>query len=215
MWITLLVLFMLLAACKPIAPVGAPAEPSATPVAPASSVDSALSYSLSGIQITLRRPGGWQSYADEAGIALAENPGSMIEGDVLQGILLYFWLPPLDQFVLPVTDGANVALMVLNQVIARPEHVGSGSISAPQPFNWGQQSAAYYMLADAEDVTLVIAVVVPGGSRLLAMNLSAPLSEAQRIRTELAALLAGLTVNGSVMDAAALQRLSQTLEFPH
>jgi hypothetical protein len=211
MWVKILALFMMwvLAACESTVQISAP-EP------PILSQDTRVSATLTGVEVTVHRPDGWQAYIDEDGIALAETPASVVDGAALHGLLLYLWIPRMDEFVLPVAAGQNLAHIVLNQVIMRPDYVGESRVTEPQPFQWDNQRAAYYLLnnAQTEQVSMVLAVTAPRSSRLLVSSISVPSAEAERVRLMLPVLFEGLTINGVQLDAAALNELPQTLNFP-
>ncbi|MFN8376442.1 MAG: hypothetical protein U0694_26670 [Anaerolineae bacterium] len=176
-----------------------------------------ITATLGVVEIAVNCPSGWQAYTDDEGLALAENPGSVADGSALRGVLLYLWMPPLDEFNIPADSSDNRAQLMLDEAIRNPIVVGSGRVTVPQGFAWGDQDAAYYLLNDSADeghATLVLAVTVPRSSRLLAVSVSAPHREQARIREMLPTLLDGLTLNRVPMNSAALDTLPQTLAFP-
>ena len=214
MWMKALIscLLLCLVACVPLGQ-----ESAQLPDTPPPHNAERITATLGVVEVAVNCPSGWQAYTDDQGLAIAENPGSVVEGGALRGILLYVWMPPLDDFSVPETADANRAQLVLDEVIHNPDVVGSGRVTQPQGFAWGDQDAAYYLLNDRAGeghATLVLAVTVPRTNRLLAVSLSAPHREQSRIREMLPTLLDGLTVNRVSMDSAVLDTLPETLAFP-
>jgi hypothetical protein len=63
-------------------------------------------------------------------------------------------------------------------------------------------------------MAIVLAVTSPRTNRLLGFNISAPGSKAYSIRPMLPVLLKNLSVDGLKLDARALAKLPDPLEFP-
>ncbi len=63
-------------------------------------------------------------------------------------------------------------------------------------------------------VGIVLAVTSPLRHRLVAFNISAPVSKAAAIRPILPTLLKNLTINGVSYDGGDLSRLPDPLDFP-
>ncbi len=71
--------------------------------------------------------------------------------------------------------------------------------------------AAYYLLDNSEgNVTVVIGLVVPEDTRLIAVSVSAPSQQLARVREETPRLLDALSINGRTLSGASLE-----LMLPH
>lgn len=172
-------------------------------------------FTIEDLELTMNRPDGWELYSTEYGVVLAEFISSVATEGTLDGLLMHVFVPPLDDFDLRATDGTNLAWRILSQIIENPEYVGSATVSEPVAFQWGNSQAAYYLMDNGEgNVTIVVGIVPPGTTRLIAGSVSAPFDQAHRIREQLPWLLDQLTINNLQLNGAALDFLPDPLVFP-
>ncbi|MFW5748860.1 MAG: hypothetical protein ACOCYT_04520 [Chloroflexota bacterium] len=179
-----------------------------------------VSFTVESVQLEVPRPVDWEFYATEYGIVMAEYLGSVATEGQLNGLFTHVWVPPLEDFTLPVADlpasNQNRALAILNQIISNPDYVGDARVSNLAAFNWDGTEAAYYLMDNNEgNLTLVVGIVPPGLDRLIAASVSAPSNLAQRIRDTIPDMLGNLTVNGQALSGATLNAaLPNPLIFP-
>ena len=176
-----------------------------------------IKANLQGVQINMRVPPGWNGRRMDDGIFLAEQRSSFRTTGKLMGMQVYIFVHTVEDFPRPVTSdpAPHPALHILQQIIAEPAIVGDSAVSTPQPFTWDGNDAAYYLVNDPhENVSLVMAVVVPNESQLVAINISCPSDRAASIRDALPDLLADLWVNGALMNASGIDALPDPLVFP-
>lgn len=167
-----------------------------------------------GVSLRIRTPDGWQAMSDDNGILLAENAGLENAGSP-EGVLIYVFVPEMDDIDLNRFSGTNMAWGVLDLITRRRDYVGDSTVSEAVGFRWGQHQAAYYLLSDRRgNHTMVIGVAVPQTRKLVVCNISTPPQDAHRIRRILPSVLASLTVNGVAMDESALDALPDPLPFP-
>jgi hypothetical protein len=174
-----------------------------------------INAEMSGVRVGLPVPPGWA--ADNIdGLIVAEHLSPMNGGAPAPGLLVYAFVPPLERFEVPAHDSANVAYHVLNQVVRMPTEIGSDVVAtAPEAFTWGGHDAAYYLLNSADEIkTLVLAVETVANGRLLVINISAPGSQAERIRPLLPLLMDGVQINDVALDGEELDQLPAPLRFP-
>ncbi|MCC6802967.1 MAG: hypothetical protein IT319_08785 [Anaerolineae bacterium] len=170
---------------------------------------------MNGVQLGMWKPAGWEIDQSQ-GLVLAErNPSP--QGLVAGGMLIYCFVPLVDEWGITSEDNANFALAVLTKVVQMPSHTGNDvTVSDPVGFMWGEHQAAYYLLATGTGMrAVVLAIALPDNSRVVACNVSITMSQAQRIRIMLPQLLDGLMVDNDVMDGSALDTLPDPLPFPH
>lgn len=170
---------------------------------------------MNGVRIGLPVPPGWAADVID-GLIIAEHLSPMNDGIPEPGLMVYAFVPPLDRFEVPAHDTANVAYHVLNQVVRMPAEIGFDVVAtAPEAFTWGTHDAAYYLLNSADEVkTLVLAVETVANGRLLVINISAPGSQAERIRALLPQIMHGVRINDVALDGDELNRLPVPLRFP-
>jgi hypothetical protein len=211
---------ILLAACQSAAPpIATPTvapTPSATPLHTGTMPPAPkwMETQMNGVSLGLWRPAGWAADSSH-GLVMAE-PTDSTSPNVTGGLLIYCFVPSVDEFYVSATD-VNYAWSVLDQVIRMPSHVGHDvAVSLPVGFDWDQVPAAYYLLTSGDGMrVLVVAVMVPNVQKVVVCNMSVPAAQASRIRSSLAPLLNGLTVNGKVFSGKALDALPNPLLFPH
>jgi hypothetical protein len=167
------------------------------------------------IDLKIVVPEGWETYNTEAGIVLNEYVGTGVPGTPLNGFLMHIFVPYLNRFNLPDSSDANLAWVVLKQVVSNPDYVGSAVVSEPVAFIWDHYDAAYYLLNNRDrTVTMLLAFGLSNRENLVVCHVSVPEDQSPRIRQLLPALLASLTVNGVRSDADNLNELPDPLEFP-
>jgi hypothetical protein len=233
--LTLLLLVLCLCACQPAAlDTPAPTLETITPLATASPtpeqvsdalpprVQARLEYTMEGVDLSIVTPRGWEGDIMD-GLLMAEHTNSMFEGDPEVGMVVYIFVPPQNEFAVLTGGGGNFAYSVLNHVVQMPNRIGRDTaVSAPVSFRWDDHDAAYYLLTSAEAHTMVLAVAVPdrqaaeAGARpqLVVCNISVPHGRAETLRDRLPRVLNGLTIEGAVMESAALEALPDPLVFP-
>lgn len=170
---------------------------------------------MNGVRIGLPVPPGWAADIVD-GLIVAEHLGRIDGGMPEPGLLIYAFVPPLDQFNVPAYDSDNVAYHVLNQVVRMPTEIGANVVaSAPTSFSWGTHDAAYYLLNSADQTkTLVLAVEIATNGQLLVINLSAPGNQVERIRALLPLLMDGVQIDDDVLSGRELDQLPTPLRFP-
>src|SRR5215208_1426083 len=113
-WWIVIVAVMGLAACKVTETAPAPTV-EATPEVTESSEDWAHVDS-DGVRLDVRTPVGWQAIPNEYGILLTEHAG--LDGpdtSPLEGILIFIFVPKLDDIDMDTLEGSNFAWGVLSQ----------------------------------------------------------------------------------------------------
>ncbi len=220
--ITLVLASLLMAACAPQAPETpraiTPAAGSATSDPNIAVTESAgmLHFDVQNVQISLNRPEGWEVFPTEYGVLVAEHVVPMQRAGMLDGMLLYVFVPGLEDFELPAEHEINLALHVFEQVLERPYFLGAAVAGAPVAFVWGEHHAAYY-LANERDTTvmIVVGVALPNAPHIVTCNITAPASSAAQLRAMLPHLLDNLTINGVRLTGTALDAaLPDPLPFP-
>jgi hypothetical protein len=168
-----------------------------------------------GINLKIKVPDGWDTYNTESGIVLSEHMGTAETGGVLEGLLVYVFVPHSEAFELPHWNGNNLAWAMLKRVVSDRDYVGNALASEPQAFDWDGNEAAYYLLNNRDGtLTMLLAVELSSTHELIVCHMSMPEADGQRIRPLLPDLLGSLTINGGQMRADALQRLPNPLNFP-
>lgn len=196
----------LLAACQP-------AAPTETRTATPETTRQWLETEMNGVSLGLWTPEGWEADLSD-GLVLAEHSVSS-RGKYEDGILIYCFVPPMDEFQVSASD-ANYAWAVLKQVVKMPSHTGIDvSVSEPTGFDWETFPAAYYLLTTGDGVrALVLALGLPNPKKLVVCNVSVPMAQADRIRQLLPNVLDGFVVDGTTLHGAALDVLPDPLPFP-
>ncbi len=203
----------LIAACEGmIQPTETPVPTSTVTPAP---VAKSISANLSGVEINMRVPPGWNGRKMDDGILIAERRGSIHNSGKLMGMQVYVFVHPVDEFPAPLLADEHPARRILRQIISQPDLVGDSTVTEPETFTWDGNDAAYYLVNDGnENVSLVMAVVVAQESQLVAINISCPSDRAASIRDALPSLLNDLWVNKSLMNFTGVDSLPDPLVFP-
>lgn len=170
---------------------------------------------MNGVSLGMWKPAGWETDQSD-GLVLAEHIVSS-HGKIESGMLIYCFVPSVDEFDLTEADASNFALAVLGKVVKMPSHTGYDvAVSEPVGFTWGDHQAAYYLLATGAGMrALVLALSLPDERQVVACNVSIAAQYADRIRALLPQLLDGFTVEDRVLDGAPLDVLPDPLPFPH
>jgi hypothetical protein len=171
-------------------------------------------YTLGDVELGLNTPYGWETYATESLVILAEHSGSITNSDELRGMIVHIFVHPLDSFTIPTSDQPNLALTVLNQIVRQPDYVGEAAVSEPVGFLWDNHDAGYYLIQHDANSALLLALTLPDLQKLLICSFSAPVQDSYRIRQMLPRLLEGFTLEGERMDVNALLSLPDPLRFP-
>jgi len=175
-----------------------------------------VNLTIDDITLGLPYPQNWESYTTEYGIVLAEYLGSVATEGQLSGILIHLFVPPLDDFSLPIAEESNRALVILREILTHPDYVGDATVSQPAPFMWDEWECAYYLMDNGEgNLTIVIGILDPAINKLVTVSVSAPASDELRIRSSLPQLLDNLAINNHVLSGEVLERvLPNPLVFP-
>ena len=194
-------------------------DPTSTPIPTATTTPApaakSISATLSGVNIAMRVPPGWNGRKMNDGILVAEHRGSIHTSSKLMGMQVFIFVHAVDNFPAPVNSASHPARRILQQIISQPAMVGNSVVSSPQAFVWDGNDAAYYLVNDTnENVALVMAVVIANQSQLVAINISCPSDRAASIRETLPDLLADLWVNGALMSVSGIDVLPDPLVFP-
>jgi hypothetical protein len=200
---------LMLAACQSAAPLN---HSTATPpVTDPTTTPHWLETTLNGITLGMWQPEGWETLMSNGLIIAEQTPGNAVD----DGMLIYVFVPPIDQFGVPMTD-ANLAWAVLNRVIHMPSHTGRDLVvSPPAGFEWGDYDAAYYLLTTGDGMrALVLALAIPGQQKVIVCNISSPSDRAYQIRAMLPQLFDGLQIDGQTLPGAPLDGLPDPLPFP-
>lgn len=211
---------MALASCQSLALSHAPDENASAEATAAA--DAWLETEMNGVRVGMRMPQGWNAAQNAEyggapkGLMFAEYRPAPGSTELEVGVLVYLFVPSLENFDVPEDTGENAALAVLDQVVKMPSQIGHDAIASdPVPFEWNGRDAAYYLLTSPNSVkTIVLAVETESERRLVVCNINMPDSEAERVRDMLPAVLDGLTIDGEPMDGAGLEVLPDPLEFP-
>lgn len=187
----------------------------ATPTTTTAPAAKSISATLSGVQVALGIPAGWNGRKMDGGILIAEQRGSMHNNGKLLGMQIYVFVRSISSFPAETISNEHPAKSILEQIVAQPSMVGDSRVSKPQTFTWDGHDAAYYLLNDKnKNVALVMAVMMEDQSQFVAINISCPLSRADRLRDTLPDLLDDLWVNNVLMSTSILDILPDPLVFP-
>lgn len=182
-----------------------------TPTMPAKNI----SANLSGVQIAMRVPAGWNSRKMDNGILIAEQRGSIHNLGKLLGMQVFVFVHSTNNFPASVRTSPHPARNILQQVVSQPALMGKSIVTIPQAFIWDGNDAAYYLLNDGnQNVSLVVAVVLANQSQIVAINISCPESQSASMRAALPDLLDDLSVNDVLMSTALVDALPDPLVFP-
>ncbi len=212
----LLAVVIALAACESQQPVPPTETPAPTPTAEVTEEAARLHWlemEMNGVSLGMWRPVNWQTDMSD-GLVLAERTSAPSDPGE-QGIIIHCFVPPLEDYQ-PNEVRPNYAWAVLDWVVKMPDHTGwDVAMTEPEGFEWGDHEAAYYLFTTGDGVRgLVLAVEVPDENKVVAINISAPMSQANRIRAALPTLLDGLMVGSNRLSGAALDSLPDPLTFP-
>jgi hypothetical protein len=215
MYLKLLVFMCLLAtaACRETQPpptVTAPPTPQPTATEEVHN-DDFVEVESDGVRLGISVPWGWKAHRSAVGLVMTEGYTSA----QIVGMEVHIFVHTLSGFNLPTGHNDNTALAVLTQIIHDPQYLGRAAVSEPKGFDWDGHDAAYYLLNTGDgNVTMLVAVTIQTPQRLVVCNISSPNERSQSIRVMLPTLLATLTINGVVMDPAAVNALPVPLVFP-
>ncbi len=148
------------------------------------------------------------------GILLAERFGSIASGgSAMPGIQVHIFIHSAAGFQIP--DDQNAAWSILEQIVRDQKYMGRAHVEEPYGFVWEQHDAAYYLSNNGDgNMTMLIALMLPGMQQMVVCNISSPVSESTRIRAMLPKILGSLTVNRIRLGTAALEALPDPLIFP-
>lgn len=187
----------------------------ATPTNTTTPTTKTIGATLSGVQIAVGIPEGWNGRKMDGGILIAEQRGSMQHNGKLLGMQIYVFVHSISSFPLDVTTDAHPAQSILERIVTQPAMVGDSAVTHPETFTWDGKDAAYYLLNDKnKNVSLVMAVMMEDQAQLVAINISCPRSQAESIRDALPELLDELWVNNALMSTTILEALPDPLVFP-
>lgn len=186
----------------------------ATSTSPATPTTKTIGANLSGVQIAVGIPEGWNGRKMDGGILIAEQRGSMHNSKLL-GMQIYVFVHSISSFPLNITSDDHPAQSILERIVTQPSMVGDSAVSHPETFTWDGKDAAYYLLNDKnKNVSLVMAVMMEDQAQLVAINISCPRSQADAIRKALPEILDELWVNDALMSTTVLDALPDPLVFP-
>ncbi len=167
------------------------------------------------VRLKIKVPDGWDTYNTESGIVLSEHMGTAETGGVLEGALVYVFVPHTDEFALPDFENHNLAWTMLKKVVADKDYVGNALVSEPQAFAWDDNEAAYYLLNNRDGtLTILLAIELATTHRLIVCHISMPSAHSAQMRPMLPEVLGSLTVDGTQIDHTALLELPDPLDFP-
>jgi hypothetical protein len=168
------------------------------------------------IGLKIKIPYGWETYNTESGIVLTEHMGNPETGGVLEGILIYIFIPPhMTDIRVHNSESENIAWQMLKQIISKREYIGDALVSEPVAFDWDHHDAAYYLLNNRDGtVTLLLAMGLADDQHLVVSHISLPQIQANRLRPLLPELLGSLTIDDIPVDVTALNHLPDPLIFP-
>ncbi|MBC8171317.1 MAG: hypothetical protein H7X77_06580 [Anaerolineae bacterium] len=184
-------------------------------LAVADATDQTVSFRDGTLVLRVNKPAEWESFSTENGIVIGEHFGSVATGGVLEGVMTYTFVTPLQDFIAQPRTGANIAQVILGEMLADPIYSAGITATVPTGFEWGEYAAAYTLLTGKDgNVTIMLGVVVPEIETLLSCTVSSPYAGHQRLRDLLPTLLDGLVLNNIVFKGDALMVLPDPLKFP-
>jgi hypothetical protein len=167
--------------------------------------------SLQGIDVGVWLPAGWQ-YDDTGGLTLVEHMSSIHTGEPTHSIMVYFFVPALENLVDASEDHDNLAYAALHQVSLSPSLTGAAEVTPPVRLLWGEIDAAYYAYSAPQEVCgWVLAFAVPDETRILVANITAPRREVARLAEILPPMLSDLRINRQRLGEGAVQELSSMI----
>lgn len=213
----LLALCLALSACQVLPPTETTAaeQTSAppTPTVPATPAEW-IEHEVNGVALGIEKPGGWEAHTTDDGILLAERFATMASGsDAMPGIQVHIFVHSSNEFDIP--EGENAAWAILEQISHKREYIGDARINTPHAFVWGRFDAAFYLSNNGDgNMSMLIGLIIPDNTWMVACNVTSPVSEAGRIRAMLPVILDSLTVDGVRLGSDALRLLPSPLDFP-
>jgi hypothetical protein len=174
-----------------------------------------VDFATSNFNLRVNKPPQWESFKTETGIVIGERFGSVATAGVLEGLMTYIFVSPLEDFTIDTASNTNIAQLALDQILADPSYTATIAYTQTTGFDWNGYDAAYYLITGEDgNSTIVIGVAFPGERALLSSSISAPYQQRDRIRQTLPELLDGLRFNEIVLEGEVLQTLPDPLEFP-
>ena len=185
-----------------------------TPTTP-STEQTNIQSEVDDVKISMNVPKGWHSQQARYGVLLVEKTEYVHPNSKLSGMQVYVFVRSVDDFALADATNNNVAWNILNHIVSKPNYIGDAAVTGPTGFEWKTHDGAYYLLNDAHsNLSLVLALVLPQGEQLVAVNVSCPQERANDIRLTLPELLMGLTLNDIAIDPSLVAALPDPLVFP-
>jgi hypothetical protein len=183
-----------------------------------------LDKQVDDVSVNLWRPVGWTVDSHSSRLTLLQHSPSIAQTSRSpeNGVIVHFFSAPLERFIeddqsliAMNAQGENRALELLTRAIDNPREVGSAWVSQPQPFEWADHDAAYYLAAHGDEVrTLVMGIFLPEREKILVINVSIPMDQVEVFREMLPALFTDFTVDGVRFGGQALNALPAQLQFP-
>lgn len=185
--------------------------PSPTP----SNEQTNIQSEVDDVKISMNVPKGWHSQQARYGVLLVEKTEYVHPNSKLSGMQVYVFVRSVEDFQSAEATNSNVAWNILNHIVSKPNYIGDAVVTGPTGFEWKEHDGAYYLLNDAHsNLSLVMALVLPDGKQLVAVNVSCPQERAKDIRLTLPELLMGLTLNDIAIDPSLVAALPDPLVFP-
>jgi hypothetical protein len=178
-----------------------------------------VTFTRHGLNLSINKPLNWETQETENGLMLTEHFYPVTEGEeldgTLDGLLLYVFVPPLDDVEISRSPDENIALAVMNQVVKDSDYVQDAAVTRPVALNWAGYDAAYYLLDKGDgNLTMMLTVAIPGTDQIIACHISMPGDEAPQMRDVLPQIFEGFSINGVVMDNSVFHTLPDPLQFP-
>jgi hypothetical protein len=169
---------------------------------------------MAGIEIGAWLPVGWQ-VDTTGGLMMVEHMGTLAGSETEMGITVRIFVPESAVLTNMRSEHENLAYAVLEYVAMSPELMGGARTTVPTPFVWNEHHAAYYLF-DAPDAVqgLVVALALVDSGKIVVVNITAPHSEAGRLRTVVPDLLGDLRVDRQRLNAEFLRHLPDPMIFP-
>ena len=179
----------------------------------ATAVPLTLETTIGGHQLTLERLPQWEFHETGSKLLLTEHAHMLDESIKPQGLLVSIFMPDEADLAL-VAQAEDPCLALMHHIVAIPGYVGSADVMAPTAFQWSEHNAAYYTLNDNQgSVALVLAVCLQNGD-IMVFNVSGPAAQAERLRSELPAILRTVQIEDEVLSGEGLDSLPNPLPFP-
>ncbi len=190
---------ILLTGCIPIQ---TSVEPSRIPTPNNTYID----LPLADVAVRLYHLSGWNLYHDNQHIVLTEEVNPLNHQGDLEGIVMHLWLADITP--------EHATLDALNEILQKSDVDQANLLSDPIAFVWQEHDSAYYLLnSDMNNIALVLAVRVPDSDHLLAVNISVPGIDYERMRQLLPELFKGFAINHRLLDSADLHHIPMNISF--